>query len=193
MKKNIFFDERKIKHLGKNAIIGKTVRIRHPQFCSIGDNSIIDDFTYISTKFEVGQWTHIATNVTVAGGKEFTCSVGDFCGLAAGSNIWCVSSDIVNDVFTIIPKEVKSLVNISGDVIFKDFTGVGGNSIVMPNVTFSEGATVGGLSIVPPNTVLKPWTYYGGIPVKPIKKRNKELILKQADECRKIEKNQKKN
>ena len=34
---NIFFDPRTLKYLGEGAIIGKTVRIRHPQHCIISD------------------------------------------------------------------------------------------------------------------------------------------------------------
>jgi UDP-3-O-[3-hydroxymyristoyl] glucosamine N-acyltransferase len=44
---NIFFDKSKLKYCGKNVIIGKTVRIRKPEDCIIGDNTIIDDFAYM--------------------------------------------------------------------------------------------------------------------------------------------------
>ena len=47
---NLFFDIDKLKKKGKNVIIGKTVRIRYPELVEIGDNVIIDDFTYISTQ-----------------------------------------------------------------------------------------------------------------------------------------------
>ena len=42
---NIFFNISDLKYIGKNVIIGKTVRIRQPEKVSIGDNTIIDDFT----------------------------------------------------------------------------------------------------------------------------------------------------
>ena len=54
--KNIFFDKSKLKSCGTNVIIGKTVRIRYPQFVEIGDNVIIDDFTYISTSLKLHSW-----------------------------------------------------------------------------------------------------------------------------------------
>jgi acetyltransferase-like isoleucine patch superfamily enzyme len=44
---NIFFNRADLKHCGSNVIIGKTARIRYPELVSIGDNVIIDDFTYI--------------------------------------------------------------------------------------------------------------------------------------------------
>ena len=50
---NIFFDIFKLKKLGKNVIIGKTVRIRYPELVEIGNNVIIDDFTYISTSLKI--------------------------------------------------------------------------------------------------------------------------------------------
>jgi len=178
MPKNIFFEKKRIKRLGKNVIIGKTARIRHPELCFIGDKSIIDDFVYVSTKLKVGFNTHIASNVTIAGGKNFTFSIGDFCSVSAGTKIWCNSNDYINDLIAILPHKVKTY-SIEGDVIMEDFTGVGSNSVILPNVTVSEGASIGAISLVKPNTILKPWTYYAGIPAKPIKKRNKKQVVKQ--------------
>ena len=43
MSDNIFFDRSKLKYCGENVIIGKTVRIRKPEECIIGDGTIIDD------------------------------------------------------------------------------------------------------------------------------------------------------
>ena len=177
---NLFFDVKKLKKLGKDVIIGKTVRIRYPKFCTIEDKSIIDDFVYVSTKLVVGRNTHIANQVSIAGGKDFTCSIGSFSSISAGAKIWCASNDFINDIIAIMPKDVDN-VGISGDVNISNFTGIGTNSVIMPNVTISEGASVGALSLVRPNTILKPWTYYAGIPAKPIKKRNKKQILKQFE------------
>jgi acetyltransferase-like isoleucine patch superfamily enzyme len=44
---NVFFERSQLKHCGENIIIGKTMHIRYPELVSIGDNRIIDDFTYI--------------------------------------------------------------------------------------------------------------------------------------------------
>lgn len=92
--------------------------------------------------------------------------------------IWCASDDFINDVITLIPKEFKDKA-ITGNVQMEDFTGIGANSIIMPNVIISEGASIGALSLVKPNSVLKPWTYYAGIPARPIKKRNKKHVMKE--------------
>ena len=58
---NIFFDKSKLKSFGTNVIIGKTVRIRYPELVEIGDNVIIDDFTYISTSLKLHSNTHISS------------------------------------------------------------------------------------------------------------------------------------
>ena len=43
--------------------IGKCVRIRNPENVSIGDNSIINDFTYISSNLELGKYFYIAFRI----------------------------------------------------------------------------------------------------------------------------------
>ena len=67
---NIFFDIKKIRHIGQNVIIGKTVRIRYPELVSIGDDCIIDDFTYISTSLEMNKNVHISSGAKIIGGKN---------------------------------------------------------------------------------------------------------------------------
>ena len=69
MKDNIFFKKSDLKHCGKNVIIGKTVRIRHPELVEIGDNCIIDDFTIISGKVELGNYVHIGSSCSLQAGN----------------------------------------------------------------------------------------------------------------------------
>jgi len=97
--------------------------------------------------------------------------------------LYCDSSDFEYEITSIIPKEFRYAAK-SGDIIMKDYSGMGVNSVVLPNVVFSEGTVLAALSLVPANTVLKPWTLYAGIPAKPIKKRNEELVKKQAEKVR---------
>lgn len=182
MDENIFFDIKKIKKIGKNTIVGKTVRLRHPELCTIGNNSIIDDFTYISTKLKIGSFSHIASHVTIAGGKDVSCKLGDFSGIGSGTRIYCDTSDFEDEITSIIPRKFKKT-STSGDVIMERFTATGGNVVVLPKVVIPEGTVIGALSLVPSNIELKSWTIYAGIPIKPIKKRNKEKILEQAKKC----------
>ena len=65
---NIFFNKKDLLYCGENVIIGKTVRIRKPEECVIDDNTIIDDFAYISCGITIGKNCHIASHVSISGG-----------------------------------------------------------------------------------------------------------------------------
>ena len=58
------------------------------------------------------------------------------------------------------------------------YTGVGTNSVIMPGNDIPEGVSIGALSFVPSNYKFEPWTVYVGRPIRPIKKRNKENVIK---------------
>ena len=89
---NIFFDKKTLKYCGENVIIGKTVRIRKPELCVIGDGTIIDDFTYISWGITIGKYCHIASNVTISGG-EGHLYMDDYSTISNHCSIHCASSD----------------------------------------------------------------------------------------------------
>src|SRR5580658_8101395 len=86
------------------AIVSTNSRIRHPEEFAIGADSIVDDYCYFSTRVQIGRSTHIASGCSVAGGREWKFTIGDFCSLSSGVKIWCTSDDFVNDLVTIIPQ-----------------------------------------------------------------------------------------
>lgn len=100
----------------------------------IGDDSIVDDYGYFSTRVPIGRCTHIASGCSVAGGQDRLFSIGDFCSLSSGVKIWCTSDDFVNDLVTIIPQDAAQVKThlITGDVTLENYTAVGANSVVMP-------------------------------------------------------------
>lgn len=165
-------------------IISPNCRIRHPKQFSVGDYSIIDDYCYFSTRVKVGTCSHIASGCTIAGGKDRLFSLGDYSSLSSGVRIWCTSDDFRNDIITILPEGAKGVKTnlITGDVILKNFTAVGSNSVVMPGNNIPEGTAIGALSFVPANFKFRPWAVYAGIPVKFVCKRNKENIMRQFEE-----------
>lgn len=167
-------------------IISSNIRIRHPDLFSVGNDSIVDDFCYFSTQVKVGQFSHIANNCSVGGGKARKFILGNYCSLSAGVRIWCTSDDFVNDLITLLPEKIEKIKNhlISGDVIFEDYTAVGSNSVVMPGNRIPVGAVIGALSYVPPGYKLKPWTVYAGIPAKPVKARNRKNIEQQIEKMK---------
>lgn len=176
MSENIFFDLDKLKTIGKNVIIGKTVRIRYPELVEIGDNVIIDDFTYISTSLKVHSYVHISSGCKLIGGKEAYIEFNEFSTLSPGVVLAAGSDDYIGGIATpLVPAEYKGNV-VHGRIVLGKHCIIGSNSVVLPNVICSEGSSVGALSLV--NCSLEEWTLYGGVPVHELKKRDKEQIKK---------------
>jgi acetyltransferase-like isoleucine patch superfamily enzyme len=164
------------------AIVSSNSRIRHPEEFAIGEDSIVDDYCYFSTRVRIGRSTHIASGCSVAGGRDRQFTIGDFCSLSSGVKIWCTSDDFVNDLVTLIPhglEQVKTHL-ITGDVCLDNYTAVGSNSVVMPRNTIPEGTVIGALSFVPAAFRFQPWSVYAGAPVKLVRPRNRESVMAQV-------------
>jgi len=174
MSSNIFFDLNKLKKCGSNVIIGKTVRIRYPEVVEIGDNVIIDDFTYISTALKLSDNVHIAAGCKIIGGRGATVEMHEFSTLAPGVVLAAGSDDYTAGIATpMVPLEYKGDVEI-GNIVIGKHSIVGANSVVLPNVTFEEGASLGALSLAKAN--LEAWSLYAGVPAKKIKNRDEKTI-----------------
>jgi acetyltransferase-like isoleucine patch superfamily enzyme len=173
---NIFFDLSKLKYVGNNVIIGKTVRIRHPELVEIGDNCIIDDFTYISTELKLGNRCHIAAGVNISGGGG-KVTLGDYTAIAAGCSIHAATSDyiIASLDYPSVPKELRFGGQIE-DVVMADFVLLGAHSVVMPGVSLPEGFASAAKTIVR-NKRYQEWSLYGGEEAKLICKRHHRKIV----------------
>lgn len=167
----------------RSPIVSPNVRIRHPEHFHVGEGSIVDDFSYFSTRVVIGRFSHVASGCTVAGGVDRTFRLGDFSSLSAGVRIWCTSDDFAHDMVTIVPAgfpPIKEHV-ITGDVTFERLTAVGANSVVMPDNHVPEGTVIGALSFVPARFSFAPWTVYAGIPVRATGERDRAAVLRQAE------------
>ena len=164
------------------AIVSPNSRIRHPEHFVIGEDSIVDDYCYFSTKVRIGRCTHIASGCTIAGGPDMQFQIGRFCSLSSGVKVWCTSDDFVNDVVTIVPPDIEPVKThlIRGDVVFEDYTAVGSNSVVMPKNRVPEGTVIGALSFVPVAFEFRPWSVYAGVPVRFLGPRNRESVMQQV-------------
>ena len=98
MSDNLFFNVSRLRHCGKNVIIGKTVRIRYPELVSLADNVIIDDFTYISTALEVAEYVHIAAGCKLIGGSSSLVTMGPFSTLAPNVVLAAGSDDYTSGI-----------------------------------------------------------------------------------------------
>lgn len=172
---NIFFDISRLKRCGQNVIIGKTARIRYPELVEIGDNVIIDDFTYISTSLIIDDNVHIASGCKLIGGPSSLVKFGSFSTLAPNVVLAAGSDDYIGGIATpMVPNEYKGNIEV-GVIQIGRHSIVGANSVVLPNVVFGEGACLGALSMAKSN--LEAWGLYAGVPARMLKARNKNKIL----------------
>lgn len=176
MSENIFFDKSKLKYCGKNVIIGKTVRIRKPEECVIGDNTIIDDFAYISCAIEIGNNCHIGSHVCISGGAG-KFKMGNYSTLSSHCSIHCASSDY-SSVSLDLPS-VSSDLQFGGeveDVEVGDFVTVGSHSCILPGVNLPNQFACGAFCLLTKQQYLEN-SLYVGIPAKFLKTRNEEKFL----------------
>jgi acetyltransferase-like isoleucine patch superfamily enzyme len=161
MNENLFFNKRDLKYCGNNVIIGKTVRIRNPHLVSIGDGSIIDDFTYISTALDIGQYCHIASNVNISGGKG-KLYMNNFSGLSSHTSVHCASSDYGKLSFELpsIPSNFH-FGGVNSDIVIEKYVLVGAHSCILPGAFLPEGSAYGAYTLIR-NIKYKPYHLYFG-------------------------------
>ncbi len=177
MKENIYFDLKKLKYAGDNLIIGKTVRIRNPEKASIGSSTIIDDFTYISSEIEIGNNSHIASNVVISGGSgKFT--LGNFSTLSSHVSVHCGSSEYSSLSLDLpsVPEEMRFGGEMQ-DIKIGDFVTVGSHSVILPGVDIPEGCAFGAFTLIKKRE-LKPYHLYVGKECRDLGKRDIKNINK---------------
>ena len=165
--------------VGNDVRISDKAEIKRPELMIIGNHVSIESWVYISVKATLGDYIHICSHVCIIGGASSELIMEDFTNISAGGKIVCCSDDFTQGLINpIVPVQYRHLIN--KPVIFKRFSVIGVNSVVLPGVTLAEGSSVGAGSVVTKDTL--PWMVYCGIPAVPIFQRKKELILKGAKE-----------
>ena len=177
MSKNIFFNLCDLKYCGENVIIGKTVRIRQPHLVSIGEGTIIDDFTYISSALEVGMYCHIASHVSISGGKG-KLIMGSYSTLSNHVSVHCSSSDYKGLSMDLpsIPEELQ-FGGVVEDVNIGKFVTVGAHSCILPGTNLPEGSAYGANTLVK-NSPLLPYHLYVGSKCTSLGKRDLSQLKK---------------
>lgn len=167
------------KKIGIDAYVDDSSRIKQPSLIELGNHVAIDMGVYLSTQATIGDYVHIAPYSCIIGGASSKLIMEHFSGISAGSKILCSSDDFTKGMMNPqVPIEYRCT-KISY-VHFKEFSCVGVNCVVMPGVTLAEGSVVGSNSVLTKDT--EPWTVYVGNPAKPVKIRDKELIINYAKE-----------
>jgi acetyltransferase-like isoleucine patch superfamily enzyme len=174
--------------VGDDVIIGDPVDIRRPHLVKIGNHVAIDPFTTITTQLELGNYIHISPKVSIIGGKTAKLTMEDYTFISTGCNVICAGEKFYGDglVCPFLPEKYRDTV-IDDPIVIKRFGGICAGSTVLSGSVISEGTVIGAGSLVLKNTVTKPWTIYAGCPIREIRPRNKETILRYADEILKNE------
>ena len=167
------------KKIGFDVRIDDLARITRPELIEIGNHVSIDMCTYISVPAIIGDYIHIAPQVSIIGGATSQLVMENFSAIATGCRIVC-ASDNFNEGFCcpFIPMKYRKVIN--KPITLEKFAIVGVNSVVLPGVNLAIGSVLGANSLLIKDT--EPWTIYAGSPAIPIKKRNKELLLIGAKE-----------
>jgi acetyltransferase-like isoleucine patch superfamily enzyme len=162
---NIYFDLRRLKYLGEGVIIGKSVRIRKPEDCLIGDGTIIDDFAYVACAIELGRNCHIASHVSISGGAGHFF-MGDYSTISNHCSVHCASSDyaVVSLDLPSVPEGHRFGGQV-GDVVLGNYVTIGAHSCILPKVRIPDGAAFGAYSLIS-NVKYRTLGLYVGIPAK---------------------------
>jgi acetyltransferase-like isoleucine patch superfamily enzyme len=164
MGSNLYFDLKILKYLGVGAIIGKSVRIRKPEECVIGDGTIIDDFAYISCAIDVGMHCHIASHVSISGGGGGRLVIGNYSTISNHCSVHCASSD-----YSTLSLDLPSVpvdLRFGGhacDVFLGDYVTVGAHSCILPGARLPDGSAFGAYSLINDANYI-PLGLYAGIP-----------------------------
>lgn len=181
MSENIFFDTKKLKYRGTNVLIGKCARIRYPELVELHDNTIIDDFTFISTGLIMYEHSFIENNCSIMGGAKHKLTMGVNSVVTNNCSVMTSRLDFRNGLY--FNHDPDGLVTAKmADVTVGDHVIVGSHSVVYPGVTVGEGVRTGEFTRI--NVDLDAWGLYVGIPVRRLGDVNKTEIMRQYDKFR---------
>jgi acetyltransferase-like isoleucine patch superfamily enzyme len=190
--------KRRLKYLGKGAVIDVGVRIINPQFVSIGDHTWIDNYVVILAgppaegggpmkrkpnphyahcegEVVIGCHCHIAMFVVLQGHGGL--SIGDNSGVASGCLLYSLSHhyDNPNDrndktIYKFSPMAADAEQSlIVSPVVMERNTALGLNSVILPGGVIREGSWVGVNSLVLGE--IPPFSIASGSPAKVLKPR----------------------
>lgn len=159
---------------GADVEIYPLAKIIKPDVITIGQNSRIDDFTFIygGLGIKIGRYVHVASFVSIIGGGEL--AIGDYVSIACGARILTGTDSYYGGkrMSTALPEEQRNV--IRGRVVIEKDAFIGTNTIVHPNVTIGEGAIIGSNSLVLKD--VEPWSINVGSPCKKVGERPRIII-----------------
>lgn len=179
MAQTSFYTEEELQNLGFKSIGGNILISRKSSIygagnISIGNNVRIDDFCILSGNIALGNYIHIAAGCMLFGGKDGIV-FEDYTGISSRSAVYAESDDYSGVCFTnpMLPNEYRHI--IGGGVKIRKHAIIGSGCTILPGVVVGEGTAVGSMSLI--SKSLDDWMICYGIPCKPMKKRNRDLLI----------------
>lgn len=168
---------------GDDVYVASNVVWKRPHLAYLRSHIAIDDYFYCTTKIFIENNVHIGPHVSVIGGEQSTLYVGQFCTISAGARIICKSDSFDGSGLVTVPDVPDEFKNkmLGGKVIMYNFSAVGTNAVLMPDVVLAEGVVIGANSLVT-KSILEPWTIWVGSPARKLKDRPRKKMLQYAEE-----------
>lgn len=173
--------KKELGYCGNNVFIGHNTMFANPSKVFLGDNVRIDPFCWISCGLRTGNNIQITSHTVIGGGSQHSVALGDWCFIGYGSKLFCASEDYSGDFGPVNEYWGKNKI-FRGDIEFGNYSGIASDVIVMPNVKIPDGCTIGAKSFVYTKNSLIPWSVWIGNPLIFHKNRNKENIIKFAND-----------
>lgn len=167
-----------IARLGPRALVGGGSVIIFPELLSMEGWSRLDSMCYVSVGLTMEDRSVVCPGSQLIGGAErkITLKRWSYCGWGSILMARSESYDGLVGVGYGAPGP-----SIEGDIVFETFSGVAAHCEVFPGVTLPEGAVVGVGSMVHDNKYLEPWALHWGRPAKPVRKRDRDRVLREAE------------
>lgn len=180
MNDNLFFDPKQLGYCGRNVRIGRTVRIRYPELVFLHDDTIIDDFVYISTGLELNSHSAIEAGCVLMGGANQKITVGSYSCICSNSTLMCGTHDFKTGLHIIDHNTDVEQGLVYGDITIGDHVILGTKSTILPGITVQTGARIGAHSLV--NKDLDAWNLYAGTPCRHLGEVDQKQVIKYLED-----------
>ena len=171
------------KHLGgcgENVKIAHNVMFTQPQNVFLGDNVRIDPFSLITCKLRTGNNVHI-TAYSMLGGKDQWVTMGDWTFIGYGSKLFTASEDY-SGKYGPVNEYWGNGRTFKYDITLNNFSGIASDVMLFPGVELPEGCCIGAKSLVHTKSELDEYKVYVGNPLRHFKDRDKEAVLRYAND-----------
>lgn len=174
--------KKELGYVGTDVYIGHYTIFTNPREVILHDRVRIDSHGLITTALEVGSNSQITSHVVLGGGSKQKITLGKSCFIGYGSKLFTASESYDGEDGCVNEFWYHGNKIFRGDITFNDYSGIASDCLVMPGVTLPEGFTAGAKSFIYRDRDLTPWSVWIGNPLKFHKSRNKENVLKFAND-----------